>query len=144
MADDLILLAADLSRAPREAWPFIGKALEVTARGVKDDWNQNLGGSRNSGSAFKHIGRSVDYTLGVSGSSLARFALSGSAGGEGLVAEIGPNLGRLQGAMAGWFEEGQSNIPALHAGEAAMKANEADFERGIAKAVDDGLRRVGL
>ena len=144
MADDLTRLAADLSAAPRESWPFVAKAVEVTARNIKDDWSDNLGGNRNSGSAFKHVGRSVDYTMGVTGSSLAAFALSGSAGGTGIQAEIGPNLGRLQGAMAGWFEEGQSNIPALHPGYDAMKANEADFERGLAKAVDDGLRAAGL
>lgn len=143
MADDLSHLAADLSAAPREAWPFIGKAVEVTARGIKDDWAENLGGSRNQGSAFRHVGRSVDYTVGLSGASLVRSAL-GQSGGTAVEAEIGPNLARSQGAMAGWFEEGQSNIPALHPGEKAMRDNEADFERGLARAVEDGLRKAGL
>lgn len=144
MADsDLTRLAADLSAAPREAWPFVAKALEVTARNIKDDWNENLGGSRNPGSAFRHIGRSVDYDVHVLGASAAVSALLGS-GGTGIEAEVGPNLARAQGSFAGWFEEGQANIPALHPGEKAMRDNEADFERGLVRAVEDGLRKAGL
>lgn len=143
MADDLNRLAADLQAAPREAWPFIGKAVEVTARNVKDDWAENLGGVNNAGSSFRHVGGSVDYSITVAGANAAVSALMGG-GGTGIEAEIGPNLGRRQGAFAGWFEEGQANIPALHPGQAALKANEADFERGLAMAVEDGLRKAGL
>lgn len=132
MADDLSQLAADLSAAPKEAWPLIGKALGVTALKVKKDWAENLGGSTNQGSAFKHVGRSVDYDVRVLGV------------GTGLEAEVGPNLARRQGAFAGWFEEGQANIPALHPGFDAMKKNEADFEAGLAIAVEQALKKVGL
>lgn len=132
MADDLSRLAADMSAAPKSAWPLIGKALGVTALRVKNDWNENLGGGRNQGSAFKHIGRTVDFDI------------KPLPGSTGLDAEIGPNLGKLQGAMAGWFEEGQANIPALHPGYDAMKKNEDDFERGLARAVEDSLRKAGL
>lgn len=142
MADDLNRLAADLSRAPLEAWGPLSQAIEVTARHVKDDWNENLGG-RSAGGSFAHIGRSVDYTVAMSGASLARAAL-GQGGGTGLEAEIGPNLGRQQGGMAGWFEEGMRNIPALHPGHDALKKNERDFVDNIAKAVDAGLKKAGL
>lgn len=143
MADDLNQLAADLSRAPLEAWGPLSQALEVSARHIKDDWNENLGGQANAGSAFRHIGRSVDYTVAVSGASLARAAL-GQSGGTGLQAEIGPNLARQQASMAGWFEEGMRNIPALHPGHAALNKNEQDFVDGVAKAVDEGLKKAGL
>lgn len=125
-ADELRQLAADMSHAPADAGPFIEKALEVTARGVKDTWNDNLGG-RSAGGSFRHVGRSVDYDMQVGASSLE--------------AEIGPNLARTQGAMAGWFEEGMRNIPAAHAGYGAMKANEADFVQGMEKALADGLAK---
>lgn len=131
--DDLMKLAADLSKAPAEAWPFVAKALEVTARNVKDSWNDGLGG-RSSGGRLKHVGRSVDYDV----------TAAGLGGSSRLEAEIGPNLGRAQGSMAGWFEKGMRNIPATHPGQSALKANEDDFERGLLRAVDDGLRRVGL
>lgn len=137
MADDLNQLAADLSQAPADAWPLIAKALGVTALKIKQDWSENLGGSRNRGSAFKHIGRTVDYDV-----SAAR-SLS-VAGGSAMEAEIGPNLAKKQGAMAGWFEEGQSNIPALHPGYDAMKKNEGDFEDGLRIAVDQALKKAGL
>jgi hypothetical protein len=132
VADDLSQLAADLSAAPREAWPLIGKALGVTALKVKKDWAENLGGTNNRGSAFKRVGAAVDYDVRVLGV------------GTGLEAEIGPNLARPQGSFAGWFEEGQANIPALHAGYSAMKANEGDFEQGLAIAVEQALKKVGL
>lgn len=141
MGDDLTQLAADLSAAPREAWPFIGKAVEVTARNVKDDWAENFG--RRSGSAFKRVGESVDYDVRLLGASALMSAALGG-GGTGLEAEIGPNLARAQGAFAGWFEEGQANIPALHPGEKALRDNEDDFERGLMLAVEDGLKRAGL
>lgn len=137
MADDLNQLAADLSQAPKDAWPLIAKALGVTALKIKQDWSENLGGSRNSGSAFKHIGRTVDYDV------TAAKSLS-VAGGSALEAEIGPNLAKKQGAMAGWFEEGQANIPALHPGYDAMKKNEGDFVTGLARAVEDGMKDAGL
>ena len=144
MADDLSKLAADLSGAPANAWVGIGKALGVTAKKIKEDWAENLGGSRNDGSAFRHVGRSVDYDVYSMGGSLVAAALAGNRMGTGLVAEIGPNLARTQGAMAGWFEEGQANIPALHPGFDAMKKNEADFEAGLAIAVEQALKKVGL
>lgn len=137
MADDLSQLAADLSQAPKDAWPLIAKALGVTALKIKKDWSENLGGSRNTGSAFKHIGRTVDYDV-TAAKSLA------VAGGSALEAEIGPNLAKKQGAMAGWFEEGQANIPALHPGYDAMKKNEGDFEDGLRIAVEQALRKANL
>lgn len=144
MADDLSKLAADLSGAPKEAWPLIAKALGVTAKKVKDDWAENLGGTTNKGSSFRHVGRSVDYDVHSSGGSLIAAALAGNRMGTGLVAEIGPNLARTQGAMAGWFEEGQANIPALHPGYDAMKKNEGDFVEGLLIAVDQTLKARGL
>lgn len=143
-AEDMNRLCADLEASPRETWPFVARALGRTAERIKDRWAENLGGVSNPGSAFKHVGRSIDYDLGVSGVSLAQEALGIRGGGRGLEAEIGPNLAKPQGTFAGWFEEGQANIPALHPGQEALRANEADFEAGIAAAIDDGLRKAGL
>lgn len=142
--DDLSKLATDLSRVSAETWPFVHKALERTARHVKDDWNENLGGAKNPHSRFKHVGRSVDYDIAVQGASLLREALGIGGGGTGIQAEIGPNLARQQGTMAGWFEEGMRNIPALHPGYDAMKKNEGDYVNGLAEAVADGLKKAGL
>lgn len=145
MADsDLTKLAHDLSRAPLDAWPLIHQAVEVSAREIKDIWNDNLGGATNPASRFKHIGRSVDYDIAVSGASLARNALGIGGGGTGVEAEIGPNLAKQQGAMAGWFEEGMHNVPALHPGYDAMKKQEPRFEFELGVAVDTAMRKAGL
>lgn len=144
MVDDLNRLSRDIEGAPKATWPLLGKALATTALRVKESWAENLGGRGNQGSSFRHVAGSVDFDLGVAGASLVQAALGSSGGGTGLEAEIGPNLRRKQGAMAGWFEEGMRNIPAVHAGHAAMKANEGDFEEGIQKALDQGLKAVGL
>ena len=132
---ELNQLTADLSSAPRNVWPNVFQAVEVTARHIKDDWNEGLGGGKNTGSAFKHIGRSVDYDIGPMGGIVA--AAAGVS--RGVEADIGPNLARLQGSMAGWFEEGMRNIPALHPGHAALKKNEQDFLNGLQKALADSL-----
>ncbi|MGC5078464.1 hypothetical protein [Agrococcus sp. DT81.2] len=145
MADsDLTKLAHDLSNAPVEAWDGIKKAVGDSALAIKDTWAENLGGKVNEGSAFKWIGGSIDYDLNVTGASLAREALGIGGGGTGYQAEIGPNLARRQGAMAGWWEEGMRNIPALHPGYDAMKKEEPRFEFWVGVAVDEALRKSGL
>lgn len=133
---ELDQLTARLGDVPRNAWPLIHKAVEVNARNIKDAWAENLGGKSNPGSAFKHIGSSVDYDMGVAGGMLS--AAAGVA--SGVEAVIGPNLARRQGAMAGWFEEGMRNIPALHAGNDALRRNEADLVRGLELAAEQALR----
>lgn len=142
--DDLTKLAHDLSKAPLEAWVGIKQAVEISARNIKEIWTENLGGRVNEGSRFKWMGGSVDYDLNVTGSSLAREALGIGNGGTGFQADIGPNLAKRQGAMAGWWEEGQHNVPALHPGYDAMKKEEPRFEFWIGVAVDEALRKSGL
>lgn len=133
---ELDQLTARLGDVPRNAWPRIYQAVEVNARNIKDDWAENLGGVDNPASAFKHIGRSVDYDMGVAGGLLA--AAAGVA--SGVEAVIGPNLAKRQGAMANWFEEGMRNIPALHAGNDALRKNEADLINGLQLAAQQALR----
>lgn len=145
MADvnDLNRLAIDLAAAPKEAWEGIGKAVEGSSLDIKKDWNQRLSAAT-SGPSFQHIGGTVDYTMSVGGASLAMYAISGGMGGSRIESEIGPNLGRSQGAFAGWFEEGQANIPALHPGAESLKAEEPNFEFWVADAVEKALRKAGL
>ena len=141
--DDLRQLAVDLSAAPREAWVGIGKAVEGSSLDIKKDWNKRLGAAT-SGPSFQHIEGTVDYDISVGGSSLGMQALTGGTGGSRIESEIGPNLGRVQGAFAGWFEEGQANIPALHPGRDALKAEEPHFEYWLADAVARGLKDAGF
>ena len=129
MADDfseLYDLAADLTDAPAEVAPFARKAVEVTARSIKDDWRQ---GAEISGGYASTYAASISYDM------------KDDASGPG--AEIGPVLGTTPGASAGFLEEGGGGVdgPAHHAGRDAVEANEADFERGLEIALFDALTK---
>lgn len=129
-ASDLHDLVTDLGQVSPAVVRNAAKAVEVTARHIKDAWNTNLHGGRR----LRHVGRSVDYDMHV-GTTMMFGGLSS------VEAEVGPNLGRLQGSMAGWFESGNvDGVPQTKPGDAALKANEADFYKGLEIAAADALR----
>ena len=113
---------ADLAAAPAKAIPNIRKAVEVTARHVKDDWRK---GAKRSGLA--KYAASIDYDM--------KLDTDGS-----ISAEIGPNLGRPQG-MFGLVEDAPGGVRSApqHAGRKAAKGNEADFIEGLSRAIGDIL-----
>lgn len=129
MADDfseLVELAADLRSAPAGVAPFVRKAVEVTARNVKNDWRQGAERTGLSGYAA-----SIDYDL--------------KSSAVVVEAEVGPNLGRNQGSF-GFVEEANGGVRSApqHAGRDALRANEADFERGLQIALFDAtMKAVG-
>lgn len=109
-------LAADLAAAPLKVLPNVQKALEVTARHVKDDWADDWSGST-------HVpGGAASITYDV----------------HPLTAEIGPEL-RGQGPVAGMLEFGTPNTGPRMFGAAALKKNEGDFVRGMLKATEGVL-----
>lgn len=117
---ELNTLAADLADAPVKAIPNIRKAVEVTARHVKDDWGK---GARRSG--LRGYAASIDYELELNMNGV-------------ISAEIGPNLGRNQGSF-GLVEDAPGGVRSApqHAGRKAAKGNEADFIEGLSKAIGD-------
>lgn len=127
MSDDfseLVGLAADLSDVPSEANKRIEKAIEVTSRGIKDDWRQ---GAEVSGSYASSYPGSISYDIELHGGAI--------------VSEIGPVLGKTPGASAGFLEEGGGGVdgPPHHAGRDALEANEDDFYRGLEIAAIDAV-----
>ena len=114
---ELIELAADLSDAPAKAGRNIAKALEVTARHIKDDWKQ---GAEVSSYFPKTYPAAIHYD-------------AVEVGGGEISTEIGPELGRTKGASAGFLEEGGGGVfaPPTHAARDAVEANESDFHRGL-------------
>lgn len=140
MPDELRELAADLGRVPPAMIRNTQKAIEVTARNIKDDWESNLRGD--SGRRLRYTGPSVDYDMNTG---IGALAALGVVSNVSIEAEIGPNLkrpfGRPQGSMAGWFESGNvDGIPATEPGDAAMEANVSDFYKGLELAAADALR----
>lgn len=128
MSDDfseLNELAADLSNVPSAANRNIKKAIEVTARSVRDDWRQ---------------GAEVSYGEGFSARYPSSIFYDIKFPGGAIEAEIGPELGR-PGGSAGFLEDSPGGVEAApqHAGRNALEANEDDFVRGLEIAIFDAL-----
>lgn len=126
MADDfseIAELAADLTSVPSEANRNIKKAVEVTARNVKDDWRQ---GAEVSSSYAERYASSIFYDIKYPGGAIE--------------AEIGPELGR-PGGSAGFLEDAPGGVRAApqHAGRDALEANEGDFARGLEIAITNAV-----
>lgn len=124
MADDdfseLYELAADLTHVPDTANRNIKKAIEVTARHIKDDWRR--GADRTGlGKYAADIDYDMEYPRGA------------------IAAEIGPTIG--DSGSFGLVEEGGPGVKSApqHAGRDAVEANEEDFLRGLEIAIYDAL-----
>lgn len=120
-------LAADLGDAPAKVIPNVRKAVEVTARNVKDDWRS--GAKALSGAHAKRYPGSIDYTMEL------------NTDGE-IGAEIGPSLGGRWGqGSLGILEDAPGGVGSRpqKAGTKAAKKAEKDFENGLLKAVGDVL-----
>ena len=128
---ELDKLAADLGAVPARSGRNLRKAIEVTARNVRDTWRDESRGLAHA-PAFPS---SVTYDISGSGS---------RATGSQLEAEIGPDKERRQGALGNLLEYGSVNNAGFNFGHRALQENEADFERGIDRAVDDALKAAGL
>lgn len=118
---DLYELARDLTDVPAEANKRIKQAVEYTARGIKDDWQQGA-----AASGLENYSRSIDYDMKYPGNAIE--------------AEIGPNLGKRQGRF-GFVEEGGGGVQSApqHAGRDALEANEPDLDRGLEIAITNAL-----
>lgn len=123
---ELNKLAADLQKAPESVGPLARKAVEVTARKVKDSWRENAQGMAHA-PAFPY---SISYDI------------EGSFGQ--IDAEIGPDKGATQGALGNLIEFGSRNNAPQGLGHGALQDNEQDFVDGLQRAVDDSLREAGL
>lgn len=135
MADDdfteLLELAAEIQSAPPETAPFIEKAIEVSARHLKDGWRSRAQISRYYPKTYA---AAIDYDM---------HGFAGFGGGE-IYAEVGPKLHTTPGASAGFLEEGGGGVagPPHHAGRDALEAVEGDFYKGIEIALADGLAKA--
>lgn len=124
MADDfseLRALAADLTAAPNEARPFVRKALQVTARNIKDEWRK---GANRTG--LSRYAADITYETEEKRGSVE--------------AEIGPTVG--DSGSFGFVEDAGGGVKSApqHAARDALEANEEDFVNGLEIALADGLR----
>lgn len=119
-------LAVDLQTVAKETRPNVRKAVEVTARKVKDGWRDKLKGS----STLPGLPGAVSYDINDVGGAV-----------EG---EIGFDKGRRQGALGNVSEFGTPTVGPRGFGLATLEENQEDFVEGISKATADTLGDAGL
>lgn len=131
---ELRQLAADLGEVPKRVGPFLNSAIQKSAGDVKKDWREQASGIRYA----KGFPPSIDYTV----------TASPGLGVSTIQAEIGPDKGKAQGALGNLIEYGGAVHGGLSsardAGASALRRVEADFERGLDRALQDGERAAGL
>lgn len=127
---ELNRLTASFQNLNDHAPKRIRQAMEVTARHVKDEWSDDLRGSRNLGYTPDSIG----------------YEFTGSASQERstLEVEIGAELEKTQGALVQFLEYGSPTQAPRGYGRAALQRNEEDFDKGLSKALEDAERDAGL
>ena len=126
---ELDKLASDLGEVPKGAGKYVSKAVEVSARKVKDSWRSKLSGARNLPAASRAIAYEIRGGQAIRGSNIT--------------AEIAPRLGG-QGSLVGIVEFGSPTLGPRGYGRAALQENQDDFVEGLLKAVEDAQRAAGL
>jgi len=128
---DVLKLAADLGQVPDNAGPNIRKAVEVTARNVKETWRDLLKGSTRIPRGPSSISYDISGVSAVSGSSVT--------------AEIGPTVGAGGvGGLVGMLEYGTPSTAPTGFGAGALQKNEGDFQKGLEIALQQAERKAGL
>ena len=127
---ELDRLAADLAEVPKNAGPFIQKAVEIGARNVRDTWRSSARGLRHAPS----YPGSITYDMvGYRG-----FGVSI------IQADIGPDKERPQGALGNLIEGGSPTSAPHNFGTSALQAEQEDFITGIVTAEADARKKSGL
>jgi hypothetical protein len=134
-------LAVDVSFFPQDAMGFFRQAAEVTARNVKDTARENATGMAHA-PAFPY---SITYDfVGDSHGGGALGAFVGGRGGYDFAVEIGPDKDLPQGDLGNLIEYGSVNNPPQGIMHGALQAHEADFEKGVDRAVNEAMKAIGL
>lgn len=130
ITSELAALEADLRQCAAEIGPQLRKAVEITARNVRDDWREFSGNLRRAPA----YSRSITYD--IEGRNVF---------GKGIIrAEIGPEKSRPQGALGNLIEYGSVNNPPNLFGLNALNVNERDFVRGCTIAVETAEALAGI
>jgi hypothetical protein len=132
--DDLDRLAADLESVPKNIGPFLESAIKFTSVRIKRGAARKVGRRRH----FKQAAAAIDFDV-------KHFK---GFGAEVVQSEIGYNKDKDPGRLGNLVEFGAPNSPnALTPGGelvTTLHEEEADFIRGIERAVDDAHKKAGL
>lgn len=118
---ELDALAADLGKISAPITRNVQKAVEITARKIKDDARKFATGINYA----RNYPRSINYDIQYRP--------------QQIIATIGPDKNGPQGALGNILEYGSvNNAPRKHLGP-ALDRNEADFIEGLTIAIADAL-----
>lgn len=124
---EVMKLAADLGKVADNAGSFINAAVQKTSVRVKQQARKSVGGG-----AWAPAGAAINYDVTADGTQIQSEIGYDEPGGGG---ELG-NL-REFGAPGRNLAPSSDLVNALH-------ANEADFEKGLSKALEDAEKKAGL
>ncbi|MCW2287036.1 hypothetical protein EDF60_1687 [Leucobacter luti] len=130
---ELLSLAADIDEASDKLPKYLGKALGVTSKKVKETAASKVSGRKH----FRQAASAIDYEL------------AGYTGAvSGMSSEIGYNKDKAAGQLGNLAEFGAPNAGNQLApgGElqAVLTEHEDDFVAGVERAVADAMGEVGL
>jgi hypothetical protein len=132
--DDLNRLAADLESVPKNIGPFLESAIKFTSVRIKRGAARKVSRRRH----FKQAAAAIDFDV-------KHFK---GFGAEVVQSEIGYNKDKDPGRLGNLVEFGAPGSPnALTPGSelvTTLHEEEADFIRGIERAVDDAHKKAGL
>lgn len=123
---ELNRLTADIAEAPRSAANNVRKAVEVTARHVKDGWKGRVEGSE----GLEGLSRALSYDI-TGGSGIRA---------DSIEAEIGFDKSRGgQSPLGNISEFGSIKHPPRGYGLASLQEQIPDLEKGLGMAIGDIL-----
>lgn len=146
-ASDFSKLSADLDSLPAKSGPRLVAAMHVTSGRVRDAARENATGIAHAPAFPYSISYDIHAGYSQSAAQAAMSLINGaitSADATTLVSEIGPSKSRRQGSLGNLLEYGSVKNPPQGILHGALQRNEADFEHGIDRAINDALREAGL
>lgn len=131
---ELTRLAADLESVPKNIGGFLESAIKFTSVNVKRAASRKVGRRRH----FKQAAQAIDFEV-------KHFS---GFGVNIIQSEVGFDKDKPAGELGNLIEFGAPGSPnALTPGnelQTSLHENEADFMRGVDKAIDDAHRKAGL
>lgn len=114
-------LVADLGKVRASVIPNVRKAVEVSARNIKEDWR--AAAKKANPNRARFYPNTIDYDMQLNTNGVIGAEIGPKLGGQG-------SLGFLEEAGGGVRSAPQRNV------DKALRLNLSDFEKGIVKATE--------
>ena len=128
---ELNTLSADLGKVAGNTGPFINSAVQFTSNLIKEAAQKSVS---DGDPRWKALPSAIDYEV----TTFQGF------GASVIQSDIGYSKGKGAGKLGNVREFGTPKVSPHLDLQTALTANEADFEKGITRAIDDALKAGGL